>query len=826
MNEISQELCGTSASNCAQVHGVYQFMNNWGADDACGAESGSYCVPGSGQHDRYALCAREGNLCGDILRHEPEEVDQHTGYRIPDGWTMCYIDGSDTEYYNIPCRDLLNGIADGNATLLLAAGGNFGCWHGFTGVACPLLSAPDNGGKTGDHYYHDEVTFTCDLGYELMGSSSLTCQADSTWSGGVPSCTPPTNGGVSGPNSYGDTVSFTCNTGYTLIGPTTLTCQANLAWTGSPPTCSIVQCPLPTSPDNGGNNGNRDYQAVMTFWCDLGYDLVGSSNLTCQADATWSGNVPTCTIVQCPMPASPTNGAVSGSNSYGDVLSFTCDPGYTMTVGQCPILTSPTNGGVSGPNSYGDTVSFTCNTGYTLIGPTTLTCQANLAWTGSPPTCSIVQCPLPTSPDNGGNNGNRDYQAVMTFWCDLGYDLVGSSNLTCQADATWSGDVPTCTIVQCPMPVSPTNGAVSGSNSYGDVLSFTCDPGYTMAVGQCSILTAPTNGGVSGSNSYGDTVSFTCNIGYNLLGPTTLTCQSNLAWSGSPPTCSIVQCPPLAAPDNGGKTGDHYYQDVVTFTCDLGYDLVGSSSLTCQADSAWSGSVPTCTIVQCPILASQTNGVVSGSNSYGDVLTFTCDPGYTLDGATSLTCQADRTWSASQPTCNIGQCSTLTAPLNGVVIGSNTYGAALIFTCNIGYILIGSSSLTCQSNLVWSGNPPTCSIVQCPLLNAPDNGGKTGDHLYQDIVTFTCDPGYDLIGSSSLTCQADSTWSGSAPTCTRVQCPLLQSPTNGGSIGNNYYQDVKNFTCGSGYELDGLATITCQADGKWSGSVPSCARKI
>ncbi|XP_078672529.1 P-selectin-like [Branchiostoma floridae x Branchiostoma belcheri] len=461
-----------------------------------------------------------------------------------------------------------------------------------------------------------------------------------------------------------------------------------------------VSCPVLAAPDNGGKTGSNFYQDVVTFFCDLGYNLVGSSSSTCQADATWSRNVPTCTIVQCPMPGSPTNGAVSGSNSYGDVLTF--------TFGQCPVLTAPPNGAVSGSNDFGDDVTFTCNTGYNLVGASSLTCQSDLTWSGSPPTCSIVQCPVLAAPDNGGKTGGSSYQDVVTFSCNLGYDLVGSSSVTCQADATWSGSAPTCTRVQCPTVQSPTNGGSSGDNYYQDVMSFTCDPGY------------------------------------ELEGLASITCQADATWSGSAPSCAPVQCPLLVAPDYGDMSGDNYYQDVVTFLCDPGYELVGLSSVTCQADRTWSGIVPTCTPIQCPVLAAPENGEMSGDNYYQDVVSFTCDPGYEPVGLTSLTCQADRTW---------------------------------------------------------SGVAPTCTPVQCPLLAAPDYGEMTGDNYYQDVVTFLCDPGYELVGLSSVTCQADRTWSGIVPTCTRVQCPVASSPVNGDSSGSNFYQDVVQFTCDQGYDL-------------------------
>ena len=61
---------------------------------------------------------------------------------------------------------------------------------------------------------------------------------------------------------------------------------------------------------------------------------------------------------------------------------------------------------------------------------------------------------------------------------------------------------------------------------------------------QCEMLDPPMNSGVICMTSdtvtfYGDTCSFTCNIGYELTGSNTRTCQSNGSWSGSDTMCII-----------------------------------------------------------------------------------------------------------------------------------------------------------------------------------------------------------------------------------------------------------------------------------------------
>ncbi|XP_019630706.1 PREDICTED: P-selectin-like [Branchiostoma belcheri] len=245
-----------------------------------------------------------------------------------------------------------------------------------------------------------------------------------------------------------------------------------------------------------------------------------------------------------------------------------------------------------------------------------------------------------------------------------------------------------------------------------------------------------------------------------------------------------LQCRTLTAPANGflSPVGANSYQDVVTFTCDQGYKLGGASSVTCQADRTWSAPVPTCQPLQCPTLTAPANGFLSpvGANSYQDVVTFTCDQGYGLDGASSVRCQADRTWSAPVPTCYPLQCRTLMAPANGALspVGANSYQDVVTFTCDQGYGLDGAYSVRCQAGQTWSAPVPTCQPLQCPTLTAPANGflSPVEANSYQDVVTFTCDQGYGLNGASSVTCQADRTWSAPVPTCylfARVNVSLM-----------------------------------------------------
>ena len=59
------------------------------------------------------------------------------------------------------------------------------------------------------------------------------------------------------------------------------------------------------------------------------------------------------------------------------------------------------------------------------------------------------------------------------------------------------------------------------------------------------------------------------------------------------------------------------------------------------------------------------------------------------------------------------------------------------------------------------------SDIDCGYLDAPENGTvSVSGTTYNLVATYSCDPGYGLIGDAMRTCLATGNWSGSEPTCT------------------------------------------------------------
>ncbi|XP_078606444.1 uncharacterized protein LOC144879090 [Branchiostoma floridae x Branchiostoma japonicum] len=71
----------------------------------------------------------------------------------------------------------------------------------------------------------------------------------------------------------------------------------------------------------------------------------------------------------------------------------------------------------------------------------------------------------------------------------------------------------------------------------------------------------------------------------------------------APYVAEAITCPPLMAPTNGTMTTgqSNSYQDEAQFTCDAGFILEGAPSVSCRADGRWTSVLPTCSPCQSPL---------------------------------------------------------------------------------------------------------------------------------------------------------------------------------------------------------------------------------
>nr|XP_054765086.1 P-selectin-like [Lytechinus pictus] len=324
-------------------------------------------------------------------------------------------------------------------------------------------------------------------------------------------------------------------------------------------------------------------------------------------------------------------------------------------------------------------------------------------------------------------------------------------------------------------------------------------------------MTSQCDGGQS--INYTDICSYSCDVGYNLIGSESVTCLANTSLSDFLPTCEVVTCsvpqllPPLSTSCPMGQEVN--YNTSCEFACSPGFDIIGSTSLDCLANGTLSGDIPMCEIVVCPLpevfhseLSSVFGNCSEGiSINFNTTCNFECSEGYDLIGSESVRCQSNGTLSESPPTCNVVSCSipvipshlsTMTSQCNGGQ--SINYTDSCLYSCDVGYNLIGSESVTCLANTSLSDFLPICEVVTCsvPQLLPPlSTSCPMGQEVnYNTSCEFSCSPGFDIIGSTSIDCLANGTFSGDIPMCESKQmnndeapilnCPNITSTTDTG----------------------------------------------
>ncbi|KAI8500845.1 hypothetical protein Bbelb_216630 [Branchiostoma belcheri] len=563
----------------------------------------------------------------------------------------------------------------------------------------------------------------------------------------------------------------TCVNQDPINNPAGFTCTCKPGFEGDGITCTGGQCPTLAPPSNGALSpvGATSHRDVVTFTCNQGYELVGTSTHLCRAGERvakttlrLAGLLPLrkitaapwfVTIMPSPKKRKSNRKLAPATKDDGETTeqSEQTDPHLESLQEQHRALTAALQEAklakevrdmeaalqalkTSAPPPTIGTPALPLTTGSLPFGGTTAPLH-----TGSLPPggtrgvisdrkpcygvcllnwnldvlCQAVQCQQLTAPANGvlSPTGAISYQNGVDFSCNVGYQLNGASRATCQADQTWSANVPTCTV----------------------------------SVGQCSTLTAPANGAISTTaTSYNTVVTFTCNPGYVRNGATSTTCQEG-TWSNPVPTCTPVLCSARAASANGAvsPTGAVSYPNGVTFTCNPGYILNGAAAATCRADRSWSNPVPTCRDIDaCFANPCVTEATCTDNPAPALDATCTCNSVYTGDGFINGTgCSASSL-----------QCPALLAPTNGILSPTvaTSYQTVVTFTCNQGYLLDGASSATCQADGTWSNPVPTCRDINDCSPNPCKNGGDCTD--LGNNFQCTCAAGYE-----GDTCQTDGT---------------------------------------------------------------------
>uniref|UniRef100_A0AAQ6ISH8 Sushi domain-containing protein n=1 Tax=Anabas testudineus TaxID=64144 RepID=A0AAQ6ISH8_ANATE len=313
----------------------------------------------------------------------------------------------------------------------------------------------------------------------------------------------------------------------------------------------------------------------------------------------------------------------------------------------------------------------------------------------------------------------------------------------------------------------------------GHVIEFTCDPGYKSSL---TIKYACTSGGwlaISGGSCTCKSVvilfyAFNTEVNTNNNNNTVVCALDVLLTSGCEP-------PPVdggfivkGLPENNDLIlPDH----VLTFSCEDGKYLNGTSLLICGEDGQWTSPFPSCNDITCDVDVMHPNLHATGLPSaneimkIGHVLQFSCDTGYRLDGSVRIQCLQSGQWDKPFPTCS-KNCRVTEIPgsvrlTTRHVAGSQLRaGEKLRFDCRQrNHIIHGNEEVECLANGQWSEPFPTCGPpVGCgkpPTL--PDGDLKYDikfSYVNTEKVEYICQLHYTMKGEPFKTCN-NGRWTGS-----------------------------------------------------------------
>uniref|UniRef100_A0A4W2EWQ3 CUB and Sushi multiple domains 2 n=1 Tax=Bos indicus x Bos taurus TaxID=30522 RepID=A0A4W2EWQ3_BOBOX len=664
----------------------------------------------------------------------------------------------------------------------LWSGSEVRCLAGHCGTPEPIV----NGHINGENFsYRGSVVYQCNAGFRLIGMSVRICQQDHHWSGKTPFCVPitcghpgnPINGLTQGSQfNLNDVVKFVCNPGYVAEGAARSQCLASGQWSDVLPTCRIINCTDPGHQENSvrqihASGPHRfSYGTTVSYQCTHGFYLLGTPVLSCQGDGTWDRPRPQCLLVSCGHPGSPPHSQMSGdSYTVGAVVRYSCTGKRTLvgnatrmcgldghwtgslphcsgaSIGVCGDPGIPAHGIRLGDSfAPGSLMRFSCEAGHVLRGSSERTCQANGSWSGVQPECGVISCGNPGTPSNARVlfSDGLVFSSSIVYECREGYYATGLLSRHCSVNGTWTGSDPECTVINCGDPGVPANGLRLGSDfRYNRTVTYQCVPGYTMESHRVSVLS----------------------------------CTKDRTWNGTKPVCKAIMCKPPQLIPNGKVVGsDFMWGSSVTYACLEGYQLSLPAVLTCEGNGSWTGELPQCFPVFCGDPGVPARGRREDRGfSYRSSVSFSCQPPLVLVGSPRRFCQSDGTWSGTQPSCidpTLTTCVDPGVPQFGIQNNSQGYqvGSTVLFRCQKGYLLQGSTSRTCLPNLTWSGTPPDCVPHHCKQPETPShaNVGALDLPSMGYTLIYSCQEGFSLKGGSEhRTCKADGSWTGKPPIC-------------------------------------------------------------
>ncbi|GFR73983.1 sushi, von Willebrand factor type A, EGF and pentraxin domain-containing protein 1 [Elysia marginata] len=651
-------------------------------------------------------------------------------------------------------------------------------------------------------YEHSTGTWsTVDVScYNLPDGASYIsqCESDGTWSSTANFRCSPVDCGTLSPvanarflnytgTTFGENVTVICLPGFSPQAGLTFTCDESGNWFGNDATCDLVDCGNPPTVENS-----------------VAHQDTSILNSECSQDGTWSGSQVQCLEWNCDPPPDLKDGTVHFTSlSLNSTATYTCSAG----LGFSEISSSISNqgSGVSDSVTFSQSVDIVCNDERLWVSRITQKPSETLA-------CEQVECPtapvIPNAKVAGNSAGSFTVNATLRYECLDEFKHRGlDSEIKCGEDGTWGFPFFECLKIDCGFPQATQNASVNvgSGTTAGSKAVFTCDAGYQ-----------------------------------HVSSHSTRTCGSDGLWSRE-----YIECVPYEQkhcgdpPPIADATFEVYSSQgewAAVYTCVKGYQHSWSNSYDCSPQLLYwiAGPVVECVPVDCgPPPPVQHADSVFTATTFGSVVTYQCNAGYTSSGSNTKQCTSEGTWSAEPVIeCNVPGAVTCGHPPE-VANSVKTYtsilkGSVASYTCDNGFVANTFMAL-CGASGQWElqepygcspiacGNVPTVQHSAPPLLS-----GTT----YGQVARYECLAGFKHTGTSLKTCEANGTWSDDIVECVPENSISCSDPPKRHHATVSFESRAEGakatYSCTAGGYTGQAVDSHCGNNGQWLGLQVMC----
>ncbi|RMX39586.1 hypothetical protein pdam_00023117 [Pocillopora damicornis] len=239
----------------------------------------------------------------------------------------------------------------------------------------------------------------------------------------------------------------------------------------------------------------------------------------------------------------------------------------------------------------------------------------------------------------------------------------------------------------------------------------------------------------------------------------------------------------------------------------------------------------------------------------GTIISFSCDPNYTLRGAKKIICIKGR-WNGKKPICKASGCPLPPPPFPNAhqksQLPQNTIGSYAEYECDKGYTSEGRpTKILCDKDhdsqgYSWNGNI-TCEKIRCGPPPKIAHSNVTTSHNSDGTITYAtyhCFSGYAILDfrdklqpSFVMSCDEGQLWGKiKTPKCVKT-CRTSDVKIDHGILSEPRYttkdeqkifteNETATFSCESHYKLEGNSELKCMESGLWSDKAPRCVINI